>query len=110
MTTNQHFEKRIAAVLEWKFDWRALTNGSPGGDDDWLAAGETITAGYTITASPTGTGALKIDSSARTDSNTSITVWLSAGVNGVTYTVTCHIVTNAGRTDDRTIYIYCKSR
>lgn len=92
------------AVLDYKFDWRALTNGS--GKSDWLASGETITAGYTITAA---TG-ITIDSDSRTDTNTSVTVWLSGGTAGETYTLECKIVTSASRTDERTMTIVVQER
>lgn len=83
------FEKTPGAVLDYKFDW-----------SDWLATGETISS-MTVTAD---TG-ITIDSSAITDSSTSVTVWLSAGSVDMTYEVTCKIVTSAGRTDERTISI-----
>lgn len=92
------------AVLDYKFDWRALTNGS--GKSDWLASGETITAGYTITAA---TG-ITADSDSRTDTNTSVTVWLSGGTAGETYTLECKIVTSASRTDERTMTIVVLER
>lgn len=97
------------AVLDYKFDFAASTNGS--GSLDWLdtANSETISS-HTITITPTGTGALTVDSSSLTDTNTSVTVWLSAGVTGIDYSVTCHIVTSASREDDRTALIKCQER
>lgn len=97
------FTKDPNAVLDYKFDWKALTNGS--GISDWLANGETIST-KTITAS----SGITVDSSALTDSNTSVTVWLSGGSAGSDYTVACKIVTSAGRTDERTITINCRDR
>ena len=92
------------AVLDYKFDWKALTNGS--GKTDWLASGETIEDTYTVTV---GEGITK-DSDARTDTNTSITIWLSGGTTGVDYEVTVHIVTSAGREDDRTAKVPARDR
>ena len=94
------------AVLDYKFDWAAETNGS--GDTDWLDTDntETITAGYTI-EEETG---IDVDSDARTDTNTSITIWLSGGTDGNDYDIICHIVTSAGREDDRTITIPVRER
>ena len=94
------FPKDPDAVLDYKFDWAASTNGS--GDTDWLDTtnGETI-ASHTITAD---TG-ITVDSSSITDTNTSVTVWLSSGTAGTDYTVTCQIVTSASRTDDRSITV-----
>lgn len=97
------FTKDPAAVLDYKFDWKALTNGS--GSSDWLASGETISA-RTITAD---TG-ITVDSSSITDTNTSVTVWLSGGTVGSNYVVACKIVTSAGRTDERSIVIEARNR
>lgn len=90
--------KRAGAVLDFKFDWKALTNGS--GVSDWLEAGETISS-HTVTVS----NGITKDSDSITDSNTTVTVWLSGGTSGKTETVTCEIVTNLGRTDQRTMRI-----
>lgn len=98
------FTKDPSAVLDYKFDWKALANGS--GASNWLAAAETIST-KTVTASSSG---ITVDSSALTDTNTSVTVWLSGGSAGADYTVTCRIVTSAGRTDERTITINCRDR
>jgi hypothetical protein len=106
------------AVLDYVFDWAALTNGT--GESDWLAAGETIAATYDVTI---GTAvkvlddadtyaALTIDSDSRTDVNTSVTVWLSAGAHGWDYPVICHIVTSntPARKDDRTMMLKVRQR
>jgi hypothetical protein len=95
------FIKDPSAVLDYRFDWKAQTNGS--GQRDWLAAAETIST-KTITPS---TG-ITVDSSSLTDTNTSVTVWLSGGSAGTDYTVACKIVTSAARTDQRTITIRCR--
>lgn len=97
------YVKDPSAVLDYKFDWKALTNVT--GLTDWLSAGETI-ASRTIT-NDTG---ITVDSSSITDTNTSVTVWLSGGTAGIYYKVTCRIVTNAGRTDERSIIIRVQNR
>ncbi len=99
------FVKDPDAVLDYKFDWAASTNGS--GSSDWLdtANAETISS-HTITAE---TG-LTVDSSSITDSDTSVTVWLSGGTVGEKYSVTCHVVTSASREDDRTVTIIMRQR
>ena len=108
MTTLNVFTKDPSAVLDYKFDWAALSNGS--GDTDWLANTEEITsATITITPSVAVTGLIK-DSQSLTDSNTSVTVWLSSGTDNVNYTVACKIVTNGLRTDERTITICVRNR
>ena len=78
------FLKDPDAVLDYQFNW-----------GDWLGA-DTI-ASHTVTAA---TG-LTVDSSTAT--STTVTAWLSGGTEGETYSVTCHIVTAAGREDDRTM-------
>lgn len=94
----QSFVKDPDAVLDYKFDWANTTNG--GAESDWLASGETIVT-RTITAS---TG-ITVDSSSITDSNTSVTVWLSGGTVGATYDIACLVVTSASRTDERTVSV-----
>ena len=97
------FSKDTSAKLDYKFAWIALTNAS--GPSDWLEAGETIPS-HTVTAA---TG-LTVDSSALTNSDTSVTVWLSGGTVNTYYDVVCHIVTSAGREDDRTIRVRAVQR
>lgn len=97
------FIKDPEAVLDYKFDWAASTNGT--GVSDWLASGETISS-RTVTVE----SGLTKDSDSLTDTNTSVTVWLSGGTAGTVYTVTCHIVTSDNRTDERSITIHCLDR
>ena len=97
------FTKDPDATLDYTFDWKASTNGT--GDSDWLASGETISS-HTIDED---TG-ITVDSSALTDTNTSVTVWLSGGTAGTTYAVRCEIVTSASRTDERTMKILVEER
>jgi len=97
------FEKDPNAVLDYKWDWAALTNEN--GTSDWLGSGETISS-KTVTAD---TG-LIVDSSSLTDANTSVTAWLSGGTVGVEYNVVCHITTSDARQDDRTIRIVVVQR
>ena len=100
------FIKDPDAVLDYKFDWAADTNGS---DDpyatDWLADGEIISSKVVTVAS-----GLTKDSDSLTDSDTSVTVWLSGGTDDTRYSVACKIVTSESRTDERTIIIYVKHR
>jgi len=84
---NTSFTKDPEAVLDYTFDW-----------SDWLATGETISS-YTVTAQ---TGLTK-DSDSQADGV--VTYWLSGGTAGTTYRVECKIVTSAGRTDERTMWI-----
>jgi len=80
------------AVLDYAFEF-----------EDWLSPSETINS-FTVIASP----GITVDSSSNTVDT--VTVWLSGGTAGVPYTVTCRIVTNQGRTDDRTMTIRVVNR
>ncbi len=95
------------SVLDYKFDFAASTNGT--GSSDWLSAGETI-SDHTITVTPVTASPLTVDSSAETDVDTSVTVWLSGGLAGTEYDVACLIETSASRTDERTMKIKCEER
>lgn len=87
------FTKDPNAVLDYAFDWSS-----------WLATSETVSS-FVVTVQSgitEGTGAY-----ASSESSGVVTVWLSGGTEGTTYSVACKIVTSAGRTDERTIYINC---
>jgi hypothetical protein len=81
------YEKDPQAVADYAFDW-----------SQWLTGGDTI-ASFTVVAE---TG-LTIDAvPAPSESGGVITYWVSGGTLGEEYTVTCHIVTAAGREEDHT--------
>lgn len=83
------------AVLDYGIDWKP-----------WLVSGDTITtSSWEISE---GDGALAIDSEF-SDSHVA-GVWLSGGNNGVKYKVTNHIMTAAGREDDRSLTILVQER
>lgn len=90
----QFFVKDPQAILDYKFDW-----------SDWLAAGETIES-YTLDPQ----SGIAVTDDEATDSDTSVTVWLSGGSVGSAYTVGCYIVTSDGRQDERTIIVEVKQR
>ena len=98
------FTKDPDAVLDWYFDWAALSNGT--GESDWLAGGESITAA-TVTVAPSG---LTAGEPAIVNGGTAVQVWLSAGVAGVDYRVTCRVATSAGRTDERSATVKVRQR
>jgi hypothetical protein len=77
-------------VLDYKFDW----------DTNYLETGETISSATVIVES----GITK-DSDAITDSDRTVTVWLSGGTADNEYTVTCQIVTSLSRTAERSMFI-----
>lgn len=79
------------AVLDYRWDWSS-----------WLPAGDTIaTATFVV-----DDAALVIDDSLH--DTTTATAWLSGGVSGSRYVVTCHITTTDGRADDRSLIISMK--
>lgn len=86
------FVKDPQAVLDYQFSWVA-----------WLADAETIDA-YTVTV-PTG---IVLDSD--TEDDGVVTYWLSGGTDRSSYRVVCHITTNQGRQDDRSMTIAVRQR
>lgn len=74
------------AVLDYLFDWSA-----------WL--GDDTIDSHDITAA----GGITIDSS--TDTDTTVTVWVSGGTADSRATATCRITTTGGRIDDRTMVL-----
>lgn len=84
------FKKDPDAVLDYTFDW-----------SDYLEpVGDTIVA---VTAAVSPDGGVEVDRAEFTA--TTSTVWLKGGTPGITYDVTHHIETEAGREDDRTMFI-----
>ena len=94
------FKKDPDAVLDYKFDFKALTNGS--GPSDYLGTSEII-ASYVLTPED----GITVDSDGKTDSDTSVTIWLSGGTVGSHYDIACKITTNSSpaRVDERTITV-----
>ena len=80
------------AVLDWTWNW-----------SDWLQEGEEV-ASTSSTISP----GLIIDE--MTNTSTTITVWISGGTVGNPYRVTVQVVTNQGRTDERSALIRVTNR
>jgi hypothetical protein len=88
------FIKDPDAVLDYAFDWSS-----------WLDAGSSeAISSYTIDAD---TG-ITVDSHG--ESSGVVTLWLSGGTDGTTYALRCEIVTDAGRTDQRTMIIKVQER
>jgi hypothetical protein len=80
------------AVLDYKVDWSA-----------WLLTSETISTSIWVV--PTG-----IVQNSASSTTTAATIWLSGGTAGTTYELTNRIVTNQGRTNDRTIRVYAAAQ
>lgn len=82
------------AKLDYSIDWGSL---------GWLVGGDTLaTATWTVPA-----GITKVS---ETNTTTTATVWLSGGTVDTDYDVVCHVVTGAGREDDRTLRIQVRQR
>lgn len=96
--------KDPAAVLDYVFDWKTSTNRSKG--TDWLGSSETIASATVTVAS----GDVTVDSDGLTDTNTSVTAWISGGTAGTDAEVTCQIVTSDSRTDERTLTLRVRNR
>lgn len=79
------------AVLDYGLDWTA-----------WLDGDTISTSTWTV---PEG-----ITKDSDTKDTTTTTIWLSGGTDGSSYELTNHIVTAAGREDDRSITITMRER
>lgn len=85
------------AILDFRWDWTA-----------WLGDGDTITSAA-VTLTPAGDGDLVLQGTV-THTAVAAVAWISGGTAGATYHATCRIMTDLGRTDDRTIQIVCTQR
>lgn len=106
MTLDNVFVKDPQAVLDYKFDWLPFTHGVDGAATDYLAAGETIISA--VVTAPTG---IVVDSYSITDTNTSVSAWISGGTVDTDYEIICHVHTSVTpRVDDRTIIVHVRQR
>lgn len=85
------FSKDPQATLDYTIDWSDFL-----GDDVISAVTWTLDAG--------------IVDAGHVSSRALATIFLSGGVAGTGYNVTCHITTSGGRADDRTIKINAVDR
>lgn len=99
----QYFWKDPDAELDFLFDWAGLTNGN--WFNDWLQVGEVINS-YTLTV-PAGINQVLDQLNA---AQNGVIVWLSGGTPCESYDVECEVVTNYGRTDERTMRIKVQNR
>lgn len=86
------WDKDPQAVLPWEFDW-----------SDWLEVGETI-------SSATVTVATGLTLQSQSNTSTVVTVWLSGGTLGATYTVACRVTTSLAKVDERTLAVRITDR
>lgn len=87
----QTFVKDPEAVLDYEWNWA-----------EWL--GNDTISSHTITNDE------GITLGSHTATTTAVTAWFSGGTAGINYSATCHIVTAAGRKDDRTITFVMQSK
>lgn len=93
MADNNLHLKDPAAEIDFEADWTA-----------WLADDNIVTATWTVTPA----GALTIDSSSNTAKVAR--VWVSGGEAGKSCDLTSRIVTEGGRTDERSLRIHVTDR
>ena len=86
------FEHDKDAVLDYAFDWSR-----------WLSEGEII---LSHSVQITG-GTAVVDGTSEVDAK--VTAWISGAQVGNVH-LTCRVVTNEGRTDDRTIMLQVQER
>lgn len=87
------FKKDPNAILDYSFDWGPyLTPLS----DSIISVAWVVSTGLTVVSS--------------SSTSTSATAFISGGVVDATETLTCRVVTAAGRTDDRTISLKIVNR
>jgi len=84
--SNKTFYKDPQAVLDYTIDWA-----------DWLETDLISTSTWTV---PSG-----LTEGTHTNTTTTTTAWISGGTEGVVYEITNHIVTAAGREDDRSFNV-----
>ena len=91
MSELTYFTKDPDAVLDYVWDWSA-----------WL--GEDTIATHVVVSDD----GLTVEAS--TEDAGRVTVWLSGGTARTAYSVTCSIVTDGGRADDRTSRFHVQER
>ena len=82
-----YIDKDSDARLDYLIDWAA-----------WLGMD-------TIASAPVWTVDAGLTLSAQSNTTTTATIWLMAGVVGQTYTVACRITTAGGRVDERSFVV-----
>jgi hypothetical protein len=87
----QTFTKDPNAILDYQINWAT-----------WLGTDTIASSAWTV---PTG-----LTQVSATASTTATTIWLSGGTAGTSYSVVNRIVTDGGRTEDRTLTIVVAER
>lgn len=92
------------AVLDYSIAWDEWLDGDTIASATW-----TVTSGLTKGAESINSGSVVLNGVPRPAASVA-TVWLSGGTAGTTYTVTCRVVTAAGRTEDRSFRVQVVAR
>ena len=92
------------AVLDYSLAWDEWLDGDTISSASW-----TVASGLTKGSESINSGAVTLNGVPRPASSVT-TVWLSGGTAGTNYTVTCRIVTAAGRTEDRSFQVRVAAR
>lgn len=87
-----YISKDANATLDYVITWA-----------NWLGAD-------TITGAPVWTVDAGLTLSAQSNTTTTATVWLAAGIAGQNYTVACRITTTGGRIDERSFIVRVRNR
>jgi hypothetical protein len=90
------YEKDPDARLDYFWDWT-----------DWLGPAELIT-NHSFSIVPIL--GVELDTSSVSTDGKKVVAWLIGGEENTAVDVTCHIITNEGREDDRTMNIWVKER
>src|SRR3989337_3342038 len=101
-------QKAPVSVLDYTMDWAAQTSGE--GDEDWLAAGDTISTSTWAAQNGIVMGNGSNGAPAPSKTATTTTVWLMGGMNGVDYLVTNRTVPGVGRANERSVLLQVRTR
>lgn len=85
------------AVLDYVFDWAAF-----------LADINDTIDSATVDASTIADDDAPLTVDVVSNTTTTVTAWVSGGTVGKSYTLTCHIITNDGREEDKSITLQIK--
>lgn len=97
------YVKDPAATLDYAWNWA----GDPSrGVESWLADGESITSQEVTVPADSGLTVGTVSANGGV-----VTAWLSGGTVATSaYPIVCRIVTNQGRTDERTLPLQVRDR
>lgn len=94
------------ATLDYSIRWTDWLDGDAISDSTWSVTGNESPVSLTVDSASYGSDTTVSPNVA----NAVAKVWLSAGTVGITYRVTNHITTSAGREDERTIEVEVQNK